>query len=270
MKKILVPIDFSPASRHAAEYAALLAKATGAGLELLHVYKDLIPATVGAEPWTITVNELVVKKEARLREEEDFLTGKYGIQVTSNIRNGFKISSIRNFLKQANADLIVAGFKNDHPLTDSTVFRMIRRMPAPVLIIPEEAPLVPFGKIVLAVEFYQLPKDGCLDPLFNIISAFNASLRVLHIEKRGAEIDLNEMEGKLELGRRLGSVSFLYDKVENDETGQGILKFVKDHPTDLLAMIAHHHGFLYQVLRPDHIVAVSYRLPVPLLVLKSS
>ena len=58
MKKILVPTDFSPASRKAEEYAAALSIILGAEMQLLHVYRELMPATTGPEPWSHTISEL--------------------------------------------------------------------------------------------------------------------------------------------------------------------------------------------------------------------
>jgi nucleotide-binding universal stress UspA family protein len=41
-------------SRNAEDYAVSLAKAFGAEVHLLHVYREFIPATVGPEPWAVT------------------------------------------------------------------------------------------------------------------------------------------------------------------------------------------------------------------------
>ncbi|HEY1022209.1 MAG TPA: hypothetical protein VGE06_07835, partial [Flavisolibacter sp.] len=60
-----------------------------------------------------------------------------------------------------------------------------------------------------------------------------------------------------------------YDQVEHDDVDKGILNFVNIHPTDLLAMIAHHHSILERWFNPIHTRSVSFASRLPLLVLKT-
>ncbi|RYG53759.1 MAG: hypothetical protein EOO01_03495 [Chitinophagaceae bacterium] len=62
---------------------------------------------------------------------------------------------------------------------------------------------------------------------------------------------------------------YTFEKVENDNTEQGILNFVNSHPTDMLAMIAHKHSFLARLFRDIHTPSVSFQVHLPLLVLKN-
>ena len=86
MKKIIVPIDFSDASRNASEYAVRLAKIFNAEVELMHVYKELIPATVGPEPWTVRVSPAFARNEKLINDEVDFLKRKYNVEIKSIIK----------------------------------------------------------------------------------------------------------------------------------------------------------------------------------------
>jgi hypothetical protein len=147
---------------------------------------------------------------------------------------------------------------------------MIRRTNIPVLMVPEGFGFVPLKNIVLAVSFDDQHDATSLAPLFSIVKMFNASLRVLHIEKKGTEMDGSEMEGKLQLGLNLSKISYLYDKVEYNDIDQGILNFVQDHPADLLAMITHKQDIFEQISGPAHTRSVSLDVSLPLLVLKNS
>ena len=49
-RRILVAIDFSPASRRALRYATDLANQTGAMLDAVHVLTPMVPLAVGPEP----------------------------------------------------------------------------------------------------------------------------------------------------------------------------------------------------------------------------
>ena len=109
--------------------------------------------------------------------------------------------------------------------------------------------------------------NSCFDPLFEIVENSGAWLRVLHVEKKGRDIDASEMPEKLQLGRVLSKVSYGYDRVENDDVEQGILHFVENHPTDLLVMVAHHHNILEQISGPIYTPSIGAKLKLPLLVL---
>lgn len=272
MKKILVPIDFSPASHNASECAAALANVAGAEIHLLHVYKDIIPATVGPEPWTITVSELQKQKEALINKEIIFLKEKYSVKVNGEIKRGFIAKSINKTAKEMAVDLVIIGMKiiQKRKILSSNTLKATLKTNIPVLIIPEEAAFSPMKNIVLAVDFNEIPDGSCFDPLFRIIKLFDAWLRVLHVEKKGADINASEMPGKLQLGLDLAKVSYSYDKIENNDIDLGIQHFVQNHPTDLLVMVAHHHNIFERLFGSVHTWSICLEAKLPLLVLKNN
>lgn len=272
MKKILVPVNFTPASRNASEYAAQFAKAFGAEISLLHVYKDIIPATVGPEPWTVTVSKREKQSEEYMDKEVDYLNKKYSIHTEGEALVGFKVSSINKTSKEKGVDLIVMGLKNEKQSKTSggTTLKTVRKTNTPVLIIPEGVAFSPVKHIVLATDFNQVTDSSCFETLFGIIKTFDASLRVVHVDKKGADIDPADLPGKLELGRILGKVTWTYDKIENDDVEEGILQFVQNHPTDLLVMIGHQQQIPERYLGPIHTRSISSGLTLPLLIIKSN
>jgi len=271
MKKILAPVDFSRESRNAGEYAALLAKASGGQLHLLHVYKDLMPVTVGPEPWAITASGLQSKYEVQMDNEIQFLEERYSLKVSGAVKREKKGEAIDNISKAMAADLIVMGVKSvlKSQLAGSTSLKVIRNTNIPVLLVPDGVTFSPIKNIVLAVNFNEITAGPCLDPLFRIISLFDASLRVLHVERKGANLDPAEMPGKLQMGVDLSKVSYLYDKIECNSVDQGILQFVQSHPTDMLVMIAQQHNVFEQLFGTIHTRSVSRLIKLPLLILKS-
>lgn len=271
MKKILVPTDFSPASRNACKYAALLAQAFGAEIHLLHVYKDLIPATVGPEPWSHKLSEVLTRSETLINKEVKFLEAEYSIPVNGEARKGFKGITINRIAREMEADLIVLGMKSHHEnkMAGNTVFKTVLNTNIPVLVIPENAGYAAIRNIVLAVDFSKITDSSRFDPLFKIVRSFDASLRVLHIEKKGGGIIEAELPGKLQLGRVLSKVTYWYDKVEYDDVEGGIQHFIQNHPTDMLVMVAYHHSIFEQIIGSAHTLSISFDIKLPLLILKN-
>ena len=270
MKKIVVPVDFSDASRNAAEYAVSLAQYFNAEVELLHVYKELIPATVGPEPWTVTVSPAYARNENLINGEVDYLKKKYDVQLKAVIKKGFKSESISDEIKETDADLVVMGKRPEgQKIFGSTILKTIRKSTAPVLVIPEKVHFKPLKDIALAIDFEQTVNGSCLDILHYLYDKFDSSLRVLHVEEKATDLKDSELPEKLKFGFVLSRFTYLYDRVEFNDIDNGIQRFVEQHPTDLLAIVAHHHNLLERSFGSIHSQYLSFELKCPLLVLKN-
>jgi universal stress protein A len=143
LKKILVPIDFSPASTNAFKYALRLAEEFGAELTLLYV---LVPgpsrrfASIPGEP-AFSKSELS-STEKSLRALIASTRNGSVQRVRSTMRIGLPSHEIVEMAKDADIDLIViathgyTGWK--HFCIGSTAERVVRAAPCPVLVVREK------------------------------------------------------------------------------------------------------------------------------------
>jgi nucleotide-binding universal stress UspA family protein len=271
MKKILVPIDFSASSRAAEKYAASLAKITGAEISLLHVYLEFIPAAIGPEPWMYTETELHAKNRQEVAKEVKFIKDNYGVEVHGDIEIGYTGDTITSIARQSNADLIIMGMKGENKAKTwgSATLKTIRKTGIPVLVIPETFSFTPLKNIVLAVDFTEMVSGHSFKPLFQFIEQFDAVLRVLHVDRKGADLKVSEVPEKLQLGLALSNVSYLYERVESDDVENGILSFIENHPTDMLVMMAHHHNIFERMVGDVYTDDLSFEVKIPLLILKN-
>ncbi|MGC4038603.1 MAG: universal stress protein [Chitinophagaceae bacterium] len=270
MKKIVVAIDFSRASRNASEYTASLAKLFHAELLLVHAYKELMPATMGPEPWSVMISKRTRLIESEMQYEIAFLKKKYGIQVSGEISRGNKQNILKKAAEDTGADMVVIGGKRvtGTSLFSFTIMKSIRKVNRPVLIVPEDFKFGTPKNIVLAVDFTEKPEQRVINFLLEIVHTFDASLRVVNIERRGYTASGAESEAKTDIGIYLAGVSYLYDQVEYKDVSEGIRQFTDTHPTDLLVMIAHSHSLFDQISRRDPVMNAAFETQFPLLVLK--
>lgn len=112
-KRIIVPLDGSDFSFHAAEYAITLAKLTGGEILCVHAIADL-PYIEYMAPSVLTVPRYI--NEAKKQTEEWFSqvkskAAKRGVKITAEtIFNPPSVAeSIINYASQQKADLIVIG-----------------------------------------------------------------------------------------------------------------------------------------------------------------
>lgn len=139
--RILVPIDFSPTSESAIDYARELATRFDAQIELLHVVED--PIASGAwEPDAsyLTIPELldrfVEEGERRLEDFKNRLRDA-GITVETRVVTGSPARGILHTAQEDGCDLIVMGTHGrtglSHMLMGSVAERVIRTAACPVL-----------------------------------------------------------------------------------------------------------------------------------------
>lgn len=268
MKKLLVPIDLNKGSLAAARYAASLANVLGAELQLLHIYKESIPATMGPDPWSISKSPIHEKKQEKLDLEGQQLSQKYQVKVSSTLLTGTKSDAITKVADESDSDLVVMYLKEDNKLIPgSTVFKVIRKSNKAVLLIKEDCIYKPIRNIVLAVDFNQPVDPAALAPLIEIVKKYDAALRVIHVENKGADYIPYEMGNKLKLGTLLGKLSYIYDKLEDDDIDIGIVNYIESHPADLLVMIEHHHNLMTRLFGTIHTTNMSYISKIPILIL---
>ena len=138
IEKILVPLDFSPASVEALDYAVSIAKQFHAAIHLVHVYPpDEASSAAGAGRLLLQSAEAI----ERLNEE---LTGIHQKHVPTfrpescHIRAGRPYEVIVGLAREINADLIVLSTRGHsglkHLLLGSTAERVVRNAPCAVLV----------------------------------------------------------------------------------------------------------------------------------------
>ena len=139
LKKILVPIDFSPASRKALLYAMPLAAEFHAEILLLHVMEVFYP------PPELAMVDSPLLEEKAIAEARNELAawGRQiaGVAVTTSIQRGNPYLAIVDAARSSRTDLIVVGNRGrsglEHFLLGSTAERVVRHASCPVLVVRE-------------------------------------------------------------------------------------------------------------------------------------
>ena len=144
LKRILVPVDFSPLSKKALLYATRLAQQFGAEVNIFHVVEPEIPPAFDGfmiAPPPIS-NGATTNSNRQLKELAN-LVRKAGVaQVESSVRSGLAAFEIIEAAKERDVDLIViathgyTGWK--HFAIGSTAERVVRAAPCPVLVVREK------------------------------------------------------------------------------------------------------------------------------------
>ncbi|HUQ03989.1 MAG TPA: universal stress protein [Kofleriaceae bacterium] len=141
MRRMLVPVDFSPQSGAALRYAVALARLTGAEVEVLHVVappsraKLRVEAYVGL-PLTRTPPEVYAQAEAQLRALISSV-GTDGCEVHTRVVAGDPAASAVQVATDERHDLVVLGTHGSTGITGALLGSVARGViscaPCPVL-----------------------------------------------------------------------------------------------------------------------------------------
>lgn len=142
IQSILVPIDFSPNSATAVDYARTMADRFGASIHLLHVCEVPSVATASMDAYAITYSDWSQRfgqeAEAELLE---VAAGLPGLKVSTEVLFGHPAKCIVSAAERHGVDMIVMGTHGHgpvmHVLMGNVAERVVRTAPCPVLTVRE-------------------------------------------------------------------------------------------------------------------------------------
>ncbi|MEJ2367049.1 MAG: universal stress protein [Acidobacteriota bacterium] len=144
-KKILCPVDFSPVSKAALQYAAGLCRESKAYLLIIHVLEPIAdPGNYVFRPVTLTDLKEQRLQYAHNSLEEAVRSLKLARDAYSaSVEHGLPSEEIVRVADQENVDLIVIGTQGltglSHVLLGSTAERVVRKANCPVLTLKRPA-----------------------------------------------------------------------------------------------------------------------------------
>ncbi len=270
IKKILVPVDFSPSSDNAAAYACLLAKNIGATLTLFHAYQ--IPALSTDMPvMAIAPQALEDSNRANLEVFRDTLLTREGkgLTIICKVSPGFAVDEIGDFSKEEGVDLLVMGISGSgkiaHALMGSVTTGVMKHVPKPLLIVPEEARFTPPSKIAFANDYEGTLKPETVNLLSGIVNHFKSSLLVIHVGNPNEKTNDNLSLGGYKLQEQLKNIPLaLYFPTYSDVI-DGLMEFERDQDINLLVMVPRHHNLLSRIFHGSTARKMAYHTHIPIL-----
>ena len=162
-RRILCPVDFSDASRHAVDHAVAIAGWYGSHVTALHVLQTppaFEPPILFAERGG--VKNLSADRELVLRRLNDWMqpAASAMVQWDARIDDGVPAECVLQYARVLPADLVVIGSHGRsgflHLVLGSVAEKVLRQASCPVLTVPPRmgaASKLPFKRIVCPVDF---------------------------------------------------------------------------------------------------------------------
>jgi nucleotide-binding universal stress UspA family protein len=245
MKTIIVPIDFSDASKNALSFAAEISKRASLPLVVLNILGRSDDAD---------------KAKAKLEKEVSELKKKFGadLKCKYGVVRGSLVTTLKREIKLRQSNLVVMGTKGasglKRILIGSNTVELIAKTKVPVLVIPRVAKFENFFKngrnrIVLATDLNGLKNPDALDILKKIaLLVIEPKVRVLNIRPKNTRLNyMTRMERSAILSVFNPEIEAEPATVFSKNVISGIKYYLdKNKDTGLVSMIARDSGDLIQ------------------------
>lgn len=280
MQKILCPLDFSPTSLHALQYAVEMANVMRGSVTILvsitKKIKDKALKDFGKDSNELNVKryfeELTSREVYKILEENK---GKGIVQCNSLVTLEPLTQAVNQTVKEDNIFLVVMG-SNGHGskgrgLLGSNTLSLIENAIVPVMCIPVDALYNGLAKIIYASDYFEEDKL-IIQRIIALASFFKSSVKVVHITKKKTP------EAQQEFANfRDEILSFIkYNKLEviwqefSGNAIDGLDEFMQEQSADLLGIMTRPRSLVERIFSKSLTEKISMVLDYPILVFNST
>ncbi len=259
MNTVIVPVDFSETSLHAAKYAAqLLTGHYGVTMVLYHSYSKASEAVKATENLESLKAELmkdhIVKMEVLAFEDNDFVDG---LEKTARHRR---------------ADLIIMGITGKSAIAQvlfgSNTLKMAERKVCPVLIVPQEASFTPIKNVMLTSDFKSTIDTTPSVPIKDFLDVFKPQLHVVNVDKdHYISLTENYEKEKQELKQMFAEYKPEFYFMRLYDVDEAINLFAESRNIDLIIVVQKNRSFIDKLLTGSRTKTLSYHSKIPIMVM---
>jgi nucleotide-binding universal stress UspA family protein len=259
MTTVIVPVDFSETSIHAAKYAAqLLVGHYGITLILYHSYDEENDEALG---------------EKNLQDLKAELMEHYIVKIeTLNHREPNFVEGIEKAIRHRSADLVIMGSSGksafEHILFGSNTLKTAATKACPVLIIPPQAPFRPVKNVMLTSDFKNTAITTPSVPIKNILNQFKPTLHVINVDKdHYISLTENYEKEKQDLKKMFDGYNPEFYFMRLYEIDEAVNMFAEDKDIDMIIAIQKNHSFIEGLFHTSRTKKLSLHSKVPFLII---
>jgi nucleotide-binding universal stress UspA family protein len=271
MKKILVPTDFSETANKARDYAVQLAQELNAEVMLLNAYH--IPYTAANSDVIVNAGAILKASEQLMKEQLEYLKLNYSnIKFRSSCTSGLMVNSVQRICDRGGIDFVIMGTTGSTGFVEnmlgSNTSSLIGSITTPIIAVPNTATINSPKNILVANDLMISGDEKLFLPLKEIATKINSSIDFLFIVDEEHKMDNKTQRLKAanfddKFGVKYHPVHFRNDENVED----GILDYINNHDTDLLAVVAHQRNFWQGLFHKGVAKSLTKHTELPILIL---
>lgn len=259
MQTVIVPVDFSDTSLHAARYATqLLSGHNELTMILHHVYDK---ASHAAEA-TQKLEDL----KTSLREK-----GNVKTEIVAEEGSDF-IDELEKLVRHREADLVIMGITGRSAIGQtfigSNTLKMVERKVCPILIVPPDSKFQEVKNVLLTSDFKNVMSSTPSVPIKKILKTFQPSFHIMNVDSEHyvALTEAYQIEkAKLQEMFNEFNPEFYFLGLQNVD--EAISQFAHDKEVDLIIVVHKEQNIFSRLFVKSHTKQLAYHSSVPVLAL---
>lgn len=272
MKKLLVPTDYSKASRVAVDYAAGIANELDLDITLMHAYHP-VPYMVSNTGAMVAVDaELQDSTASQLKVWAKDIEAKTGRDPVVISKEGLALDAILNVMEEQDPWLTVVGTHGstglERVLFGSVTQQLLEEAQHPVLVVPSNAVYKTPKNIVYATDYHHSDVEA-LRMLAGIAETTGARVTVVHIadgilEKEFEEAYMDMFRSDTSLNEHVDR--FEWKLIDSVNVSTALDDYVHKSEVDLLCIAKRKRSFFEKIFSPSVSRKLTYHSDLPTLV----
>jgi nucleotide-binding universal stress UspA family protein len=258
MNTVIVPIDFSETSLHAARFAAdFLAGTQGINIILYHSFSK------AAELATVEQNLDELKNEL-LRDNV--------LQVETLAHQGDNfVEELNRAVRHKGADLVIMGITGRNAIAQvfigSNTLKFAETKACPVLIVPEKSQYRPLKNVMLASDFKNALNTTPSVPIKNVLNVVRPNLHIVNVDPEHyiALTDSYEKE-KQDLKQMFEEYHPEFYFMRLYDVDDALNFFAEEKNIDMIIVVQQNQNFMQKLFKRSRTRSLSYQSNVPILV----
>ena len=270
MENIFLAVDFTDASKNAANYAANLAGYFGAKLTLFHAYHA--PITNFETGYIPPITDMKAESEKEMKVFTQELCAAFkGVEMDYCIDMGLAGDVVEETARSKNADLIVMGIAGQNSvikehLVGSVAAQIAQDSKIPVLIVPEHCKFKKVKNMVFACDFDKhLEENTTLLKVKYFTSLFDAELQILNVMKPSEEISEEKAEVDVYIEEKLQNTKHKTFFIYEQKVDKGIVEFLETNNSDMIVTSPKKHNIFHNLFIESQTKKLIFHSPVPVL-----
>jgi nucleotide-binding universal stress UspA family protein len=271
METILVPTDFSPAAKNAAEYALELAKFFNTKLILVNAFPAPTANLDTMFPLDVVMSlQNVASKNLEALKSELLLRSDYKLDIECEVEMGSAYDVIKSTSEKNEVDLIVMGIVGEagaikEQVIGSSAVKVARNIDIPTFIIPEKVKYQPIHHISFACDMEKTEETPLISIVKYFSEIFDAELEIINVEEPEKEANYEKARTSVYIEKRLEAVKHKIVYISENKVARGVEDYLEARPTDLLIINPKKHNFFHVLFKENVTNELAFHVHVPIL-----
>lgn len=272
MPRILVPVDFTPTSLNAAQYAVHLGKAIGASVVTLFSVISSVSTGSDGTPVGDDVEDINKAIIQNLEMVQVSLFNEAGVPTEIEVGKGDFSDLMPKYISEHKFDFVVMGVTGSNALEQvfgtSNAVEIIARSATPVVVVPPNAYFKEIKNVALAVELHDLNDLVPFKELEQWLSWLKPKVHIAHVNRNSNELLTDDENVELE---KLKEILILRQPethlLHGEKFTDALNHMAIENNIDLLFTFPRKHSFFNLLFRNTHTRQLVFHSQVPIIAL---